>query len=95
MFIIGYIGDLNSGSSRDIVANGVSSAIWLKGQILDYILIRTKSELITKTATPISLLPIYQFLHFTVNDASLLDLPSVIGTTMDTSIRIAPAQTWA
>ena len=42
-----------------------------------------KSELISKTATPANLSPIDQFVHFTVNDASILGSPSAIGTAME------------
>ena len=45
--------------------------------------LNTIKKLITKAATFVNSSPIYQFVHFTVNDASILGLLLVLGIAMD------------
>ena len=82
VFIVGYMDDITLGGPRDVVANDVNT-VAVEGSNIGLFLNTDKSELITKTATPVNLPPINQFVHFTVNDASLLGSPLVIGTAMD------------
>ena len=74
--------DVTLGRPCDIVANDVNSFI-AEGTNIGLLLNTNKSELTIKTATSVNLSPIDQFVHFTVNDASLLGSPLVIGTASD------------
>ena len=74
--------DVSSGGPRDVVANNVSSVI--DKRINNELYLNTdKSKLITNTATLFNLPSINRFVHSTVNDASLLDSPLVIGTALN------------
>ena len=81
IFMIGYIDDVILVGLHDIVANDVNSVI-AEGTNIGLHLNTDKNELIAKTATSANLSPINQFVHFIVNDASLLGSPLVIGTAM-------------
>ena len=74
------------GGPRDIVANNVNSVI-AEGTNIGLYLNKNKSELVTKTATPVNSSLIDQFVHFTVNDATLLGSPLVIGTATDAILK--------
>ena len=82
IFIICYVDDVTLGGPCDIVANDINSFI-AEGTNIGLYLNTNKSELTIKTATSVNLSPIDQFVHFTVNDASLLGSPLVIGTASD------------
>ena len=73
--------DVTLGGPRDVVAIDVCSVI-VEGIKIGYHLNKDKSELITKTATPVNLPSINQFVHFTVNHSLLLDSPLVFEKAM-------------
>ena len=69
------------GGPSDIVANDANSVTAEVTNIGMY-LNTDKSELTAKTATPVNLSPINQFVYFIVYDASLFGSPLVIGAEM-------------
>ena len=86
IFVIGFMDDVTLGGPRDIVANNVNSVI-AEGTNIGLYLNKNKSELVTKTATPVNSSLIDQFVHFTVNDATLLGSSLVIGTATDAILK--------
>jgi len=84
-FIIGYMDDVTLGGSREVVANDVRT-VTNKGEDVGLYLNTDKSELITKSSTPVNISPINQFISLSSDTASLLGAPLSSGIAMDNSL---------